>query len=99
MSKYPALVGAACVLGALCLAFVHSGVRAEEPVTDAFVMQTCTSCHSASRICRNLGRDADWWQRTVKHMQRKGASISDEQVYTVGAFMAAKPQGASPVCD
>jgi len=65
---------------------------------EAVFKSVCTRCHTSSRICGNLGRDASWWERTATRMRSNGAPLEAKDIADVAAFLSAQAPGSSPVC-
>lgn len=58
----------------------------------------CNRCHTSSRICGNLGRDAAWWERTATRMRSNGAPIEGKDIAAVATFLSTQAPGSAPVC-
>ena len=86
---------AACLAFAVCLA---GAALAQDP--SQTIMNACTKCHNAKRICSNLGgKDMAGWEATVGRMISKGAAVSDKDKPAVVTWLSTQKAGAKPVCE
>ena len=59
----------------------------------------CTFCHSADRICKNLGRrNPVMWQKTIEKMQRKGARVSASEKAVIAQFLGTTRPDKTGLC-
>lgn len=64
------------------------------------VNKACTKCHSAARICNNLGvKNGTAWETNVKRMVNKGAQIPADRVGEAASYLTGLKSGSSPLCD
>ncbi|CCH48570.1 hypothetical protein [Pseudodesulfovibrio piezophilus] len=64
-----------------------------------FVEKTCTKCHSAKRICLNLGvKSGPAWKSTVEKMVAKGAQVAPEKIEGVALYLAGANPDSSVLC-
>ncbi|SDF06162.1 hypothetical protein SAMN05444167_1277 [Terriglobus roseus] len=54
----------------------------------AVVQRACTTCHTSGTISRKRATAAEW-SATVDEMVNRGAELSDEEIVTVGRYLAA----------
>ncbi len=72
-----------------------------QPSSDpaATVMSKCTVCHSAERICADLGRkDREEWKRTVARMVERGADVAEQDIPSIVDYLADLKPGSQQVC-
>lgn len=88
-----------CVIFSGMLAiFALAGLAGASDI-GATVKRACTTCHSAKRICLNLGVKSEAaWQATVQKMVAKGAQLSADQVGPAASYLAGLRQGGGPIC-
>lgn len=88
------------VAGLLALSLAFAGVSAQPSADGREVVESaCNNCHSYGRICLNLGRDADWWNKTTRRMIKNGAPINSAQAEAAASFLALLEPGSEPVCN
>ena len=64
------------------------------------VKQSCTRCHSAKRICLNVGvKSADGWKSTINRMLGKGAQLSASQASQAVNYLSGLKPGSGPLCN
>lgn len=62
--------------------------------------KACTQCHSAKRICLNLGaKNEAAWKLTVANMVRKGAQLPASQIDAAAGYLGGLKPGQGPLCD
>lgn len=88
---------AAAVLAALSFSGLQAGAGDQG---EALLQKACTKCHSAKRICRNIGKkDGPWWEKTVTRMIGHGAKLSDEQEDTLVSSLAGAEKDKVTLCE
>jgi len=90
-------------LSALAVALVFTlalSMAALAQAASQIVMDTCTKCHNAKRICANLGvKDKSAWDATVSRMIKNGAKLPEKDKPTVVDWLSSQKAGAQPVCE
>lgn len=82
-----------------CVAVVLVGMAMASD-TGAQVKKSCSMCHSAERVCMNLGvKNEAAWKVTIKRMADKGARVSSDQVDSWAAYLGGLKAGSQPICD
>lgn len=66
---------------------------------EALVKNVCSRCHSAQRICANLGRDQIFWERTVTRMRQNGAPLSPPDISSTATYLAGQTKDTAPFCN
>ncbi|HOJ13101.1 MAG TPA: hypothetical protein PLS81_07720 [Deltaproteobacteria bacterium] len=91
----------AVILACTILAFSFAQAQQAPATKDTMttVMRSCSACHDTARVCRALGtRDAAGWERTIKRMVAKGASLGTEDIQAAAGLLATLAPGSKPVC-
>lgn len=64
------------------------------------IQQKCTVCHTANRICLNLGVKSEaGWKATVEMMVARGANLKPEQVDSTIKYLFTLKPGTNGLCD
>ncbi|EPR35036.1 hypothetical protein dsat_2399 [Alkalidesulfovibrio alkalitolerans DSM 16529] len=66
---------------------------------EALVKNVCGRCHSAQRVCANLGRDQIYWERTVTRMRQNGAALSAPDISSAATYLAGQKKDTAPFCN
>ena len=75
------------------------------PVVNAFALQIepstlqerCVVCHTADRICVNLGKGENFWGPTVKRMASNGAKVSDDEIAAFSILLSGQIQTVTQI--
>ena len=66
----------------------------------AEIKKSCTRCHSAKRICLNVGvKSPDGWKSTINRMIGKGAQLPTSQVAAAVDYLSGLAPGTGTVCE
>ncbi|WP_243544414.1 hypothetical protein [Pseudodesulfovibrio tunisiensis] len=88
-----------CVAAGIVGGMVWIGAAGAADVGDA-VKRNCTSCHSAKRICLNMGvKDTGAWKGTIARMIGKGARLDPGMTDSAAQYLAGQKRNASPLCN
>lgn len=72
---------------------------AQQQPCSAILDAHCQVCHSKARICNALGeKQKAEWQRTVKNMLKKGATLPASQEESLIDCLASSQAGAEFAC-
>ncbi len=77
------------------------GLAAVAPAADTGddVAVVCSACHSAKRICLNLGiKDRMAWKETVDRMAKSGAQMTLSRVDEFADYLDGLRPGQGPLC-
>lgn len=91
-----------CAIGATCLLLFALTVAGPTSASDIgeSVKTNCTRCHSAKRICLNLGvKSKGAWVSTIEKMVAKGAKLPQEQVAAAADYLGDLKPGDGPPCN
>lgn len=64
-------------------------------VEPMIIKERCVVCHTADRICVNLGRGDDFWKPTVKRMASNGAKVSETEIASFSMLLSGEPQAVA----
>lgn len=82
------------LLGALAASSPDAARSGEQMATGE-----CTRCHSAQKLCVNLGKDQVYWKETVERMRMAhGAKIEAGETLPLITYLAGLPAGSAPLC-
>jgi len=89
-----------CFAAFVCVVAFSFAIGASASDIGSVVNKACTKCHSAKRICLNLGvKSEPAWKTTVEHMVKKGAKIPAEEVDETALYLAKLKPDSAPLCD
>ncbi|QGY42039.1 hypothetical protein GM415_10440 [Pseudodesulfovibrio cashew] len=82
-----------------CLSFFLFAAMAGAADMGPTLKKACTACHSAKRICLNLGvKSPGAWKGTVSKMVAKGAKLDAGQIDAATGYLAGLAPGSGPLC-
>jgi cytochrome c5 len=96
------IVMAIFLFGAVSLTALSTAETAAQSDDESasLVMTTCTKCHNAKRICKNLGeKNQEEWDKTVTRMIKKGAQLPIEKKGLVIEYFLSQTPGSKPLCE
>jgi predicted lactoylglutathione lyase len=89
-----------CFASFVCVVAFSFAIGASASDIEGVVNKACTKCHSAKRICLNLGvKSGPAWKTTVEKMMEKGARISAEKVDETALYLAKLDPDSAPMCE
>ncbi len=87
---------------ALCLSFstifmVNTSAFAGSKCSD-LLKKRCQTCHSLNKTCRELGRDKERWQRTMRAMANYSPAITDKEQKVLVKCLAKQKKDVMELC-